>query len=750
MALNFQSTTRRFGTGPVFITAISTILGAILFLRFGFAVGTIGFMGSLLLVILGHLITFPTALAISELSTNTRVEGGGEYFIISRSFGLNIGATIGIALFLSQAISIAFYTIAFTESFEMFFNWWHSRFGWELPRQAISIPVLLLMAFSIFKKGANLGVGLLYVVAGILLISLVLFFMGSGEPVISGESHFQSNFSFINKDQFFVVFAICFPAFTGMTAGVGLSGDLKQPGRSLPLGTMSATLTGMIVYTLVIWKMSASASSESLVTHQLIMSKIALGGSLFVLLGLASSTLSAALGSIMVSPRTLQALAHDKSFPARPVNRFLMQGSGSTNEPRNASMVAFAIAFVFVALGNVNAVAEVISMIFLITYGSLCLISFLNHFGSSPSYRPRFRSKWYFSLAGFLLSVWVMFMISPLYTVIAYILITVLYLVIEHYNKDRKGLVNLFKGTLFQLNRHLQVYMQKNQGNQDQEEWRPAAICISSHSFERDKIFDLMNWISYRHGFGTYFHFIEGYYSRQTHLAAVEIHRQLVKLQKEENSALYIDTMISPSYTSAIAQIIQAPSISGMENNMVLFEYDKSKPEELERIITNINLTRAGFYDVCVYGISAMSIKFKKGIHVWIRPLDYNNANLMILLGYIILAHPDWRKGSIKIFSICAPEHVEETRKELELLVEEGRLPITLSNIEIVAVTGNRPVHEIIAEHSINAGLTLIGFREEHFKHRGIDFFSSFEELGDVLFVNASTAREIMAPVNNQ
>jgi amino acid transporter len=739
-----NNTVRRFGTAPVFITAISTILGAILFLRFGYAVGTIGFLGSLLLVILGHLITIPTALAISELSTNTRVEGGGEYFIISRSFGLNIGATIGIALFLSQAISIAFYIIAFTEAFEMLFQWWATQYGWELPRQIVSIPVLLILAVLIIRKGANMGIGLLFGVAGVLFLSLIMFFLGSGEPEMVKGEYFSSNFSFTNRQSFFTVFAICFPAFTGMTAGVGLSGDLKNPGKSLPIGTMAATIAGMLVYILVIWKMSASVSTEALLSNQLIMSQIAVGGSVFVLMGLAASTLSSALGSVLVAPRTLQALASDKSFPFPGINRKLSKGKGITNEPRNASVVAFIIAFVFVGMGNVDAVAEIISMFFLITYGSLCLISFLNHFGSSPSYRPRFRSKWYFSLIGFLLSVWVMFMINPLYTIISYSLITIIYLVIEHYNKDRKGLVNLFKGSLFQLNRKIQVYMQKNQSSVESEEWRPAAVCISANSLEREKIFDLMNWISYRHGFGTYFHFIEDYFSRQSFLESRDVMRQIIDIQKEEESTLYIDTMISPSYTSAIAQIIQAPSISGMENNMVVFEYDKNQPEELERIITNIALTKAGNFDVCVYGMGQSATRFRNGIHVWIRPVDYMNANLMILLGYIILAHPDWKKSKIKIFSICAPDQMQQTREQLTHLVEEGRLPITLSNIEIVPATENRPVHEIVEEKSKRAGLTIMGFREEHIKSRGADFFNDFSNLDDVLFVNASQARKIV------
>jgi len=172
------SSSKRFGTAPVFFTAISTILGAILFLRFGYAVGTLGFWGVLCIILLGHMVTIPTALAISELATNKRVEGGGEYFIISRSFGLNIGATIGIALFFSQAISVAFYVIAFTEAFEFFFDFILDKTGILLPRQIISIPAMAVLGILILKKGANIGVKTLYIVVAILAISITLFFLG--------------------------------------------------------------------------------------------------------------------------------------------------------------------------------------------------------------------------------------------------------------------------------------------------------------------------------------------------------------------------------------------------------------------------------------------------------------------------------------------------------------------------------------------------------------------------------------------
>ncbi|MDD2437467.1 MAG: amino acid permease [Massilibacteroides sp.] len=743
--MNKKNKNTGYGAAPVFFTAISTILGVILILRLGYAIGSLGFWGVIFIILLGHLITIPTALAVSELATNTRVEGGGEYFIISRSFGLKIGSTIGIALYFSQVISLAFYIIGFTEAFTPLFNWWVTSFGYELPRQAISIPALLLLSILILQKGSSLGIKMLYIVNFLLFVSLLLFFMG--KPVSDSEEFTQlttSNFTFINKDHFFLIFAICFPGFTGMTAGVGMSGDLKNPSKSIPIGTMVGTLMGLIVYILVVWKLSASASQTDLLSDQFIMSRIAVYGEYIIPVGLAACTLSSAVGSIMVAPRILQAIAIDKNIPFPRFNNFLSKGKGKNNEPFNATLISVCIAFIFVIIGDMNAVAGIITMFFLITYGTLCLISFLNHFGSSPSYRPRFKSKWYFSLGGFILSVWVMFKINSLYTILAYITIIVIYLFIEHSNKNEKGIVSIFRGALFQLNRLLHVYLQKKQGEMENEEWRPAAICISSNSFERNKILQLMKWISHQHGFGTYFHFIEGYYSKQTYTESRKILHQLIQTEHGHKNALYIDTMISPSYTSAIAQVIQTPSISGMENNMVIFEYKKTKPEELNRILDNINLARAGNFDICIFAQSDYPIRNRNDIHVWIRSTDEKNTNLMILLGYIIIAHPIWKQSHIKLFIACSKNQNEQVKDQLSERIAEGRLPITLTNIEIVALLEGQTTSDLIAQKSRLAGLTIIGFREEIIKHNPIDFFNEFEGIGDVLFVNAAQSKEII------
>jgi hypothetical protein len=201
--------------------------------------------------------------------------------------------------------------------------------------------------------------------------------------------------------------------------------------------------------------------------------------------------------------------------------------------------------------------------------------------------------------------------------------------------------------------------------------------------------------------------------------------------------------MISPSYTSAIAQVIQTPSISGMENNLVIFEYDKRFPEELRDILSNVNLVHAGNFDVGILAISEHFFHPANGIHVWIREHDEINTNFMILLGYIIMSHPDWKKSHIKIFLASIRKDFAKVKEDLEKRIAAGRLPITLANIEFVMLDENQSFSSVVKEHSPQAGLTIIGFHEGHIKHDPVNFFTDFKSTGDILFVNASQPKEM-------
>ena len=730
---------RGFGTAPVFMAAISTILGAILFLRFGYAVGHVGFWGTIAIIVIGHIVTIPTAMAVAEIATNQKVEGGGAYYIISRSFGLNIGAAIGIALFLAQAISVAFYVVAFAEAFDPIIDWLLNEFGILIyDKRIISIPSMILLTALFLTKGADIGVKALYVVVAILFVSIVMFFVGD-----TGYNYTADSFTLKGVeggDNFFYVFTIIFPAFTGIAAGLGLSGDLKDPKKSIPLGTMLATMMGMLVYIAIAYKLAVSATPEELAFDQLIMSKIAIWGPI-IPIGLAAATISSALGSIMVAPRTLQALGADRIFPANVLNFWFSREKNS--EPLNASVVTCVIAFFFVCIGDVNFVAEIISMFFMVTYGAICTISFFEHFAADPAYRPTFKSKWYLSLIGAVFCFYLMFKMNAIYAFISLLLMVGIYIWITFNKRSTEGLATIFQGVIFQLSRRLQVFLQKSAGTNEEDHWRPSIVCISSETFERNSAFNLLRWISHKYGFGTYIHFITGYLSKETNKESKDALQRLIKFAETSKSNVYLKTLISPSYTSAIAQVIQLPGVSGKDNNMLLFEYPKSDAQQLNEVIDNMQLIKSTEFDTCILGTSVKGFGYNTEIHIWITASDFENANLMILMGYIISGHPEWKKGNIKILNICKPENIREQKNRLTRLVEAGRLPISVNNIQLIPQQEGMDTKSVINQQSKDADLTIVGFRSEMVKHNGLSVFEGYDGVGNILFVNTNKEKDI-------
>lgn len=723
-----------FGTSPVFLAAISTILGAILFLRFAYAVAHTGVIGTILIVFIGHAITIPTALAIAEIATNLKVEGGGEYFIISRSFGATVGGTIGISLYLSQAISVAFYMIAFAEAFTPLFGWIEQSTGFTPQTWMISIPATIGLLFLIIRKGASLGVSALWVVVAILTVSLVMFFLGSRE----NQSTSLDIFSRVqNPDDFFIVFAIIFPAFTGMTAGVGLSGDLKNPRKSIPLGTLTATVSGMIVYILIAIKLGYSLSPEELAADQFAMSNIALWGPI-IPIGLAAATLSSAIGSILIAPRTMQAIANDDIVPFDFVNQFLKKGQGETNEPFNATLVTAVIVLLFVSMGSVDFVAQIISMFFMITYGALCLVSFLEHFAGNPSYRPTFRSKWYLSFLGAAACFIMMFQMAPVYAFFSIIAIIGLYFTIRQSQPDEDDLSTMVKGALFQLTRQLQVLIQRKQSDTAAFGWRPSFIAVSTSSLTRLAPFDLLRWISHYYGFGSFIHFIKGNLDHTTHLESEKKLEKLIELSVESHASIYVDTIISPSFKTAVAQIVQIPGISGMENNSILFEFHEDDPQDIEDIIDGCKFASYVDFNICILRSSERHFGYKRNIHIWLTPGDYRNGNFMILLAYIMIGHPDWKGCEIELYVAFDSKDINTEIKQLNVLIDKGRIPISQKNVQKIPWDQSKKSYEsLVSEHSENADLVIMGFSLKKLTQEKGEFVKGFKNIKDILFVRA-------------
>lgn len=721
-----------FGTAPVFLASISTVLGAVMFLRFGYAVGHTGLLGAIMIILIGHAVTVPTALAIAEIATNRRVEGGGEYFIISRSFGITIGGAIGVSLYLSQAISVAFYMIAFAETFQPFSGWFEATLGIPFDPRMISLPALLMLVGVVLKKGADLGVKALWVVASILGLSLVMFFLGTGPEEIRPQS--LTVFSSLESpDPFMLVFAIVFPAFTGMTAGVGLSGDLAEPRKSIPLGIMSATLCGMLVYILVVVKLSTSADSGALASDFLIMSRIAVWGPI-ILIGLASATISSAIGSILVAPRTLQALGADAVVPRKSFNDFVSAGVGDANEPRNATLVTLGIAVVFVVLGNVDLVARVVSMFFMVTYGALCAISALEHFAARPSYRPSFRSKWYLSLFGAITCLVLMLQMDLLFALGAISLMAGIYLVIRRSRQGTDDLAQIFQGVMTQATRYLQIRLQK----MPPDDWRPSIIMITPRTFDRTAPVQLLEWLCNRYGFGTYFHHIEGRLVQENFDESEEIRDRLIRAMSERKGAIYMDAMISPSMTSALAQSLQMPGVSGMANNTLLLEFGRHDPPAvLDEVVNGMLMAGVPGMNRLVLRHGENFFGTRKSIHVWLTWHDARNANLMILLSYILLGHRDWEGAEVKLFAAYPREEVKERAAEIHAMISEGRLLISEKNVLVIPTNDQIDFQRLVQARSNAADLVLLGFTDAKLKKRRESQFQRFPELRDVLFVSA-------------
>ena len=745
---NQQEQGHGFGTAPVFLASISTILGAILFLRFGYAVGNVGLLKSLGIILLGHLVTIPTVLAVSEVATNRRVAGGGAYYIVSRSFGTSIGGTIGLALYISQAISIAFYMVAFAQAFDPIFRMIVNQYpviGYPVDARWLSIPSTVILMIFMLTKGANMGVSLLWAICVILGISIASFFLGQiPDGIRIGQipdglvpQGLDLNAAIPNGDNFGIVFATCFPAFTGMIAGLGLSGDLKNPQRSIPLGTISATLTGMVVYVLVAIKLWQSATPDALAENQFIMEEIAAWGPA-IYIGLGAASLSSALGSIMVAPRTLQALSRDNVLPIPALNRLMRTGVGKKQEPVPATFVSGAIAIVFVAIGNLNFIAQILTMFFLVTYGALCVVSFLEYFAGNPSYRPTFHSRWYVSLLGTVMCGFMMFQINVFYAFLSIILMLAIYIGLRRGHSEQRGMTGIFQGAMFQLTRWLQTTLQKSRVDVAESGWRPSIIAITQFGDQRLGHFDLLRWMCYRQGFGHFIQFFPGDYSFREEISARRHVGALIQQTEASKAGIFVDSLICPNFQLALAQVLQMPGISGLPNNSILLEFDKSHPEEINEVMQGARLAVESLFNVLVLRSTNYRFGYRSSIHVWVTDDNLRNVPMMLLLAYILVGHPEWKRAKIRLFACSTSWDTELDADQLTTVIKEGRLPISMQNVTSVSYDSEEALEQEVLQRSAQADLVIAGLTSEDLNSNDLtEILQRYQGVHDVLFVHS-------------
>jgi len=420
----------------VFTPSILTILGIILFLRLGYVVGQAGLARGLIIIALANAISVLTTFSLSAIATNLKVRGGGDYYLISRTLGVEFGGAIGVVLCLAQSVSVGFYCIGFGEAMANILPA-SSPF---LPQIIAALAVSFLFIFA--WLGADWATRFQYVVMGALAAALISFFAG-GLAQWDRATLVHNWASTPSGQSFWILFAIFFPAVTGFTQGVSMSGDLKDPGKSLPLGTFCAVGISILVYFAVAVVFAAALPGEKLSSDYGAMGRVAALGFL-VDAGVVAATLSSAMASFLGAPRILQSMARDRIFP------FLLafaQGSGPANNPRRGVLLSAGIAFATIALGNLNVIAPVVSMFFLVSYGLLNYATFYEARAASPSFRPRFR--WFdrrLSLVGWLACLGVILAINLAAGAVA---VAVLFAIYQYLSRSAGHITFRGSGSIF-------------------------------------------------------------------------------------------------------------------------------------------------------------------------------------------------------------------------------------------------------------------------------------------------------------
>lgn len=690
-----RSDVQRFGTFlGVFTPSVLTILGLIMYLRFGWVIGNVGLPISIVIVLLATAITYITALSASAIATNMRVGAGGEYFIISRSLGLELGGAIGIPLFLCRTLSITFYSFGLAESIVSF---WPAAWG-SMPGYTIQLltAVIIIIVTALSGKSAGMVLKLqipIMAAVGLSILALLAGAMSGGFRAPEFAATYRST-----PHGFWYVFAVFFPAVTGFTAGIGMSGDLKDPRKSIPRGTLLAVITGSLVYISILLLLATSSriSFEELAGPGIPWAKVALLGAWLVFPGIWGAILSSAFGSVLGGPRVLQALASDGLAP-----RFLARLSPS-GQPTIATWVTGVIALLAVLLGELNAVAQFVTILFLTLYVTINLSAGLEKLVSDPSYRPTIRVPWFVSLLGSIGAGLVMFLINPIACIIAVILELMLYFHLhrrsmkKRWGDVRAGLwVAAARFSLLRLRRH----------RVDPRNWRPIILLFAGDLDKRLGLVRLAIWFNQNRGLVTACRIVVGDLEEESvHTDAMRDKMEMTL--EEERLIAFSEVNVVSHYERGILELAQSHGIAGLQSNTVMFGWPK-KRERLESIL-RIMRTASQLGKSTIIANPNWSHPPWRGqkIDIWWRGKQAN-GDLMLLLAYLLNLNADWRHAEIRVRSVVTSEKRRVTMAEsLETLQPETRIR---AHTEVIVKPPASTVSDVIHEYSRDADIVFLG-----------------------------------------
>ncbi|PKH04552.1 amino acid permease [Psychromonas sp. MB-3u-54] len=649
----------------VFTPSILTILGLILFLRLGYLVGTGGLWQTLLIIFIAYTISILTSISLSAIATNLKVRGGGDYYLISRTLGFEFGGALGLVLFMAQSVSIGFYCIGFGEVVAGLFTMSNGM------AQIIALVAMVGLFFFAWH-GADWSTRFQYVVMAVICLALISFFIGAllhwDVAVLQGNLQ-----SAPQAPSFWVLFAVFFPAVTGFTQGVSMSGDLRDPSNSLPLGTFMAVGISLLVYLTAALFFAGSLPQQLLVSDYSAMNRIA-WLPVLILAGVFAATLSSAMASFLGAPRILQSLASDKVFPLLTP---FATGVGSSNNPQRAVLLAGAIALLTIGLGDLNLIASVVAMFFLISYGLLNYATYFEASSASPSFRPRF--KWfhqYASLTGAAVCLLAMLAINWESAALAVTLLFAIYQYLQRTAKQSRWADGRRSYHLQQVREHL---LQISLELEHPRDWRPQILAFSSSRTRRERLLKFSSWLEAGTGLTTLVHILENSPS-QKKLAENELYEDIAA------SGVQAFPMVisAPSLEIGSTLLLQSFGIGPLKANTILLNYLDSYTQhfftpQLKSFGKNLHTALRLGYNLVI--LDAKELEWQKlakqapdqrRIDIWYLP--GNSGSLMLLLAHLMTRSSFWVESELRVLSSVQNGDHEGTLAALQQELEDIRI----------------------------------------------------------------------------
>jgi len=683
----------------VFTPSILTILGLILFLRLGYVVGGAGLGRALVILAIANAISILTSLSLSAVATNLRVKRGGDYYLISRTLGHEFGGAIGLVLFLAQAISIGFYCIGFAEVMASILP---TPFAAH-PHLIAAIAAGLLFVFA--WLGADWATRFQYLVMAILAAALASFFAG-GLLRWDGALLLQNWAAPVPATGFWVLFALFFPAVTGFTQGVSMSGDLKDPGRSLPLGTLLAVGLSILVYLCAAVVFAGTLPLGELVRDYEAMGRVALLQPL-VVAGVFAATLSSAMASFMGAPRILQSLAEDRLFSLLlPFAR----GAGPLNNPRRGVLLSGAIALVTISLGQLNLIAPIVSMFFLISYGLINYATWFEASAASPSFRPRFRLYHrHLSLLGALACLGAMLAIDYQAGLVAVALLFAIYQYLRRTAPQARWADGRRSYHTWQVRTHLLAAAREAEHPRD---WRPNMLLFSDDRHRRAQLLQFASWLNGDSGFATLVKILPGN-SAALYKRKRELEKAMAEDIRQAGVQAFPLAIVAPDLNVGIQTLLQGYGIGHLRANMVLVNWMERAPQaavEHRELVYGQHL-RTAFRLGCnlvVLDVENPEWAALREVASDARRIDVwwqgdASSRLMLLLAYLMTRTEEWEDAAIRLLGICCAADTSETAEMLQQALDETRIPA-----EAVLVEQAGP--DEVAVRSADASLVFLPF----------------------------------------